>query len=219
MDLVTFFCSDNQISNLDLTNNGILNWFYCDNNQLTSLDFSKNLELSELNCANNKLQSLDFSANIALGYLECTNNKLTNLNLSKNNLLHYLNCEYNFLTNLDVSNNLNLESFFISDNPLTIIDISKNINIQLFFAYSISNLTVCVNKQQDTTSTAWFIDHTSNYSTTCASELGVDENFSNAKYKIVKAYNLQGIEVPINTQNELIILLYSNGFSQKVINQ
>lgn len=35
--------------------------------------------------------------------------------------------------------------------------------------------------------------------------------------KIIKVYNINGNEVPLDTKNELIILLYNNGYKKKVI--
>ena len=47
---------------------------YCSHNQLTSLDLSQNIDLRELDCFNNQLTSLDVSQNTELKYLNCFNN-------------------------------------------------------------------------------------------------------------------------------------------------
>ncbi|MBO7068514.1 MAG: hypothetical protein J6W52_07540 [Bacteroidaceae bacterium] len=49
---------------------------YCDNNQLTELDLSENTELVYLNCYNNKLTSLDLSNNTKLIRVGCYQNQI-----------------------------------------------------------------------------------------------------------------------------------------------
>ncbi len=50
--------------------------------------------------------------------------------------------------------------------------------------------------------------------------LGLDENkTSKVKAKVLKAYNLLGQEIPIETYNQIIILKFDNGKSKKIYNQ
>ena len=53
----------------------------CSENQLTQLDVSKNPKLKRLVCYENKLTSLDVSGNTSLTELHCYTNQLTSLNL------------------------------------------------------------------------------------------------------------------------------------------
>jgi hypothetical protein len=54
-DLSELDCSDNCLTNLDLSNNSQLKKLSCSNNPLMKkLDLSSNLELTELNCYNDK---------------------------------------------------------------------------------------------------------------------------------------------------------------------
>ena len=55
------------------------------NNQLTNLDVSQNTALTDLDCYSNQLTSLDVSQNTALTYLYCDNNQLTCLNVKNGN--------------------------------------------------------------------------------------------------------------------------------------
>ncbi len=89
----------------------------CADNQLTQLDLSQNLMLRQLETYYNFfLSSINVTNNANLTYLDCSQNNLTELNLSGNPLLETLFCgnpEYdiaqqNFLTNLDFSNNPSL---------------------------------------------------------------------------------------------------------------
>ena len=56
----------------------------CSNNQLTELDISNNINLRNLHCDNNQLSKLDLSNNIKLKTLFCRHNQLTNLDVTKN---------------------------------------------------------------------------------------------------------------------------------------
>ena len=120
-------CSNKGITNLK----GIeyftsLNILWCTDNQLTALDVSENTALTKLNCCFNKLTSLDVSKNTALTILECNANRLTSLDVSKNTALTELNCSVNKLTALDVSKNTALTELYCNDNQLTSLDVSKN---------------------------------------------------------------------------------------------
>ena len=120
-------CSNKGITNLK----GIeyftsLNILWCTDNQLTALDVSENTALTKLNCCFNKLTSLDVSKNTALTILECNANRLTSLDVSKNTALTELNCSINELTSLDVSKNTALTILYCNDNQLTSLDVSKN---------------------------------------------------------------------------------------------
>ena len=77
----------------------------CSNNNLTELDVSENPELVRLICYNNSLTSLNLNKNTKLGSLNCNNNKLTVLDLRENKSLWWLRCNNNCLTSLDLRNN------------------------------------------------------------------------------------------------------------------
>jgi Leucine-rich repeat (LRR) protein len=91
-------CSNNQLTNLDVSNNTGLELLNCNGNQLTSLDVSKNTRLINLSCADNRLTSLTVNKNVsdktALTTLYAGNNQLTSLDVSKT-----------ILSRLDVRNN------------------------------------------------------------------------------------------------------------------
>ena len=89
-------CSNKGITNLK----GIeyftsLNILWCTDNQLTALDVSENTALTKLNCCFNKLTSLDVSKNMALTELYCNDNQLTSLDLSNTNIMNDPNCGNN----------------------------------------------------------------------------------------------------------------------------
>ena len=77
----------------------------CGDNNLTELDVSENPELKRLICYNNSLTSLNLNKNTKLRSLNCNNNKLTVLELRENKSLSWLRCKNNCLTSLDLRNN------------------------------------------------------------------------------------------------------------------
>ena len=85
-------CSNNELTELDVTQNTALTDLNCSENELTELDVTKNTELEHLWCNDNALTALDVSKNTALTRLDCNNNALTALDLSQNTKLTYLNC-------------------------------------------------------------------------------------------------------------------------------
>ena len=124
--LENLFCSANQLTELDLSQNTALENLYCAGNQLTALDLSKNTALTILNCRNNQLTELDLSQNTALTYLYCGGNRLTALDLSKNTVLTCLDCAQNQLTELDLSQITELTYLSCYKNQISELDISAN---------------------------------------------------------------------------------------------
>lgn len=156
--ITSLYCSENQLTSLDLSNNTALTALYCDDNQLTSLDVSKNTALEYLNCGDvysdgqyaNELCTLDLSNNTALTELYCTNNKLTTLIISGCAALTSLDCRDNQLTTLDVSGCSALDDLDCSSNPqLLSIDLSKNAELTSFSCYGtgISNVDLSKNRK------------------------------------------------------------------------
>ena len=134
--LTELYCSNNQLTSLDVSNNTKLESLSCGNNQLTSLDVSNNTKLELLSCDNNQLTSLDVSKNTALQLLDCGSNQLTSLDVSKNTALQYLYCEDNQLTSLDVSKNTALQVLKCYNNQLTSLDVSKNTALTILYCWN-----------------------------------------------------------------------------------
>jgi hypothetical protein len=82
--LTDLFCSDNNLTELDVSENPELKRLICYNNSLTSLNLNKNTKLERLNCNKNKLTVLDLRENKSLWWLRCNNNCLTSLDLRNN---------------------------------------------------------------------------------------------------------------------------------------
>ena len=99
---------ENEISNLDVSNNIALTALGVTNNRLIRVDISNNTALTTLGFKNNQLSSVDISNNTALTYLDVNNNLLRNLDISNNTVLN----------TLDVRNNTSLTCIRVDDSQL-----------------------------------------------------------------------------------------------------
>lgn len=102
----------------------------CSNNQLTQLDVSGNANLQTLNCSNNQLSQLDLSNLTSLDSLSCYDNQLSQLDVFHNTKLQTLHCSENQLSRLDLSHNTNLQKLDCSINQLSQLDLPHNTNLQ-----------------------------------------------------------------------------------------
>lgn len=151
-------CSDNLLSQIDLSKNTALITLFCEKNQLTDLDVSKNSNLDYLVCHTNQLTNLDVSSNLALTYLSCGLNQMTNLDVSKNTKLTSLYCSDGNLAKLNIKNgnNTNIITFIATKNP------------------SLSCIQVDDAAYADSFEAPFFKDAAATYATDC-SLLGIEE--------------------------------------------
>tara|TARA_B100000809_G_scaffold265039_1_gene322600 strand:+ start:1016 stop:2284 length:1269 start_codon:yes stop_codon:yes gene_type:complete len=145
--LTKLYCSGNQLTNLDVSQNYALTFLDCGGNQLTNLDISQNSALTFLGCSSNQLTNLDVSQNNALISLFCSSNQLSNLDVSQNSALFNFGCSHNQLINLDVLQNNALFNLVCSYNQLTSLDIAQNTALYQLECSSnqLSNLDVTQN--------------------------------------------------------------------------
>ena len=83
----------------------------CSENQLSELDVSHNTYLSTLDCSDNYLTSLNLSQNTALTLLRCYNNQLSTLDVKNGNNTYFLHIFSHFAT----QNNPNLYCINVDD--------------------------------------------------------------------------------------------------------
>lgn len=119
-------CSENNLTQLDISQNVNLKQLFCAFNTIESLDVSSNPELLIIWCNFNKIASLDLTSTPNLISLVCSNNLLTTLDVSKNPSLKTLLCIGNQLTGLDVRSNLELTIFHCGNNDINTLDVSQN---------------------------------------------------------------------------------------------
>lgn len=133
-------CENNFISNLDVTNCPNLTQLFAENNYLTSIDLTQNPLLENLIINQNGLGTIDLSSNFALKALALSNTSQTNVDLTNNWLLEVLDLSTNQLTSLNLTYAPNLITLALNGNSLTQLDLSNNPNLQNLFA-SNNNLT------------------------------------------------------------------------------
>lgn len=144
-------CSRNQLTSLDLSKNLAIINLFCDNNQLTNFNISNNTLIEILSCSQSNLKSLDISKNIAITKLHCYNNQLTNLDISNNTMITELNCFGNQLTDLDLKYNPNITSLHCEINQLTILDISNNTKITELWCSNNKLISIDLSKNTEIT--------------------------------------------------------------------
>ena len=151
INLTYLNCSENDYSELDLSQNVNLVELWCGRNNLTEVDLSQNINLVELHCDSTLITNLDLSHNLELVILYVSSNPfLTSLDVSQNQALERLWSVFGELTSLiiqnpnlkeltalanqlstiDVSQNPNLEYLNIGNNNLTELDVTQNHNLE-----------------------------------------------------------------------------------------
>ena len=140
-------CSSNLLPSIDISQNAALQILYCNSNRLTNINVLSNTGLIGLGVGGNQLTNLDVSQNVALLGLSVGGNQLTNLDVSQNVALTGLDCAYNQLTSIDVSQNTALVEFYCEYNQIINLDFSQNIRLEYLRCNNnlISNLNLLQN--------------------------------------------------------------------------
>ena len=121
-NLVHLVCSDNQITNLNVSSLINLKTLYCQWNSINYININNLSALKVLQCNNNQLNSLNLNGLTNIYKILCQSNQITNLDCSNLNLLANLNCSYNQLNSLNLkTGSLNLSAYFCYNNNLTFI--------------------------------------------------------------------------------------------------
>ena len=114
-------CRDNQLTNLDVSQNTALIGIDCQNNQITSLNVSNMLLLKNIFAENNKITSLDASYNTNLIRLAIENNELTNLDIKNGN-------NYNIVS-ISMGSNPNLTCINVDDAAWSTVNSNISYNL------------------------------------------------------------------------------------------
>ena len=155
-------CSNNQLTNLNVTQNAALVELWCGYNQLNNLNISQNDALEVLNCWNNQLTSINTNQNPNLAQFYCDFNQITALDVSQNLALINFTCSSNLITVIDISQNTLIWSFQCGNNLLTILDLSLNYNLSDLTCNN--NLLVCL---KIGSTFMWLFDSRFNTNLTC----------------------------------------------------
>lgn len=129
--LQTLICADNNLAELDISDNTELTALICGSNNLTAIDVSGISNLESLNCSDNQIEVIDVTNNNSLKSLTISGNQIANIDVSNLIDLMTLGIADNRITGaLDVSNNVNLEGLFCSSNQINLLDVSLNTNLK-----------------------------------------------------------------------------------------
>lgn len=128
--LLALNCSDNELSEIDLSFNKYLNVVDCTNNKLKKLDISGCTALKKLDCKTNSLSSLFLLYCENLQYLNCSENNILELALNGKKNLRYINCSTNKLASLALNECNSITSLYCSINQLQQLDMSQCLSLE-----------------------------------------------------------------------------------------
>lgn len=106
------------------------------NNLFTEIDVSNNLLLEHLNIPDNALTEIDLSQNVNLLGTNLRGSQITSLDLTNNPNMYYIFFEQSTISSIDFSASVNMEIIFGSDNQLTEVDLSNCLNLETAYLYN-----------------------------------------------------------------------------------
>jgi len=170
-DLETLFALDNNLTNIDVSNNTALLGLVLDLNNLTSIDVTNNVNLVSLGLSQNQITTLDLTNNSSITQVFVQDNLLTEFDATILPNLAQLDVSQNDLTLLDLSQNPDLDTLIASDNNLISLNLQNG-----------NNANVASNA----------FDVTSNQYLTC---IQVDDvNYSNSTWSLIDTQSFFSID-------------------------
>lgn len=160
--LTNLLCWNNNLTQLDLSQNTALTSLKCNGNQLTTLDLSNNTALTSIKVYVNQLQTLDVSMLPNLDEIRCEGNQLTELNVQNGNNAIITNFIANNNPNLNCINvddqtyseanwtNVDAQTGFSENCPALSIDEFTTNTVSIYPNPTKGNLNVSSNTQVDT---------------------------------------------------------------------
>ncbi len=142
LGLRELYCRNAGVTNLNVSLNSNLRVLFCDYNQLPTLDVTQNTNLVNLICSSNLLSQINVSQNTALQSLSIDMNSISTLNISQNLLLRTLVCSSNLLTEIDVTPHSQLIGLYCGNNPLSSINVTQNANLETLTCNNIGVLNL-----------------------------------------------------------------------------
>ena len=195
---------------------------FCSANQLTSLDVSQNTNLELLHCAFNEIEMLNISNNPELTVVYAPGNLLTSLNTFYADALLHLDCSMNNLQSLDLSNNKHLKELDCQMNQLTCLNVANGYNVDFNYMWADINLDLTCIEVDDAewANTNWSADAQASFSencnNACSSETASNQNDQNQVKTLVKILDNMGRETAFKT-NTPLIYVYDDGSKERVL--
>ena len=113
---------DNKLTQIDLSQNPLIEDLWIQNNQLTTLNLSSLPSLKTLNASGNKITDVIFAPQSLINRLDLASNKLRTIDLSNTPDLVLLNCSNNELTSFDCTPVSGLSSLNLANNQIETIN-------------------------------------------------------------------------------------------------
>lgn len=171
INITNLSCSNNQLTDLDVSQNTKLTVLTSTDNAFTSLDVSSLSDLTTLFLGSNDLTSLDVSLNTKLVFLEVQNNPIPELDLSNNPQLRRIRAYNTSLTTLDLSANTAIDDVRLEDNSLESLDLRNGNNAAITtFDLTGNPFLSCISVDDVAYAEANFtdVDPVANFSTNCS---------------------------------------------------
>jgi len=183
INLTVLDCFNNNLVNIDISQNTALLSIDCQFTHLESLDVTNNPNLYRILCYSNNLTELDLTQNTDLRTLDCHNNHITELDVTQIPLLRVFICDGNNLEELDVSQNqAQLIWLTCSANNLSFLNVQNGNNGILDWVdarYNQNDLCIQVDDVvQANNEATWYKDETAIYSEDCLLRTNDTDNVS-----------------------------------------
>ena len=124
-------CSDNSLSDVDLSQLTKLQTIIAQNSGITSLNVDNLSVLKVLRCNNNKLEELNIGHLSQLEELDCSDNRLTQLAADNLTRLTSLKYSYNYgINTLNIGNLVNLKTLECNGNNISTLDVTALTNLE-----------------------------------------------------------------------------------------
>ncbi|MFT6746903.1 MAG: hypothetical protein ACJAZ2_001248 [Glaciecola sp.] len=166
--------------------------------KIESLTLTGCINLTSLYLGGMNLDTLDLTTNTKLTHLECQLNPIRNLEVSHLPELTYLNCNTTAMKQLSLC----------FDHKISHLNV--NGHDSLFHVLVKDTSTVLIDEILASS------DSSSMFIPCLEVVVSVGDVTQEDEKKIVRAFNLLGVEVPIRTRNTVIIVEYSDGTFEKV---
>lgn len=137
----TLIASGRNISNFDgIRSFSNLHIFYCDNNNITTIDISNLTHLEKFRCYDNRLTQVNLSGCTDLEQIIGFNNLLSSLNVAGIYNLQQLSFSNNNIENIDFSSNTELSEVLLDGNPIRTLDLRQQSSLIVLRVANCPNL-------------------------------------------------------------------------------
>ncbi len=121
--LTDLYCGNNPFTNLNLQYSTNLKVLNCTNSQLFTLNIQNLLNLDDVDCSVGRLSSINMQGSVNITYLTCTDNQLVSLNLQDVPSMRALRCYNNKIESLNAQGLVSLTGLYLYNNKLVSLNV------------------------------------------------------------------------------------------------